>query len=185
MGRPATERMMSPGFRPAWAAGDPPTTPSSRARTEVPKSGRRPTWPMSYFDSAFGVTVRNTALPPRSTSTPRASRAFIANTKRASRQRGVAWPSIDTIRSPGWKPAAAPGEPASTTRTTGGSSSYAATFVPTAKTVECRTTASTRFIAGPASSTSARCQRLPTGGASCEVPSVTVDSSGPRPITRT
>ena len=78
---------------------------------------------MSYLDSAFGVTVRKTPLPPRSTSTESGSRAFMAKMKSASRQRGVSCPSIETIRSPGWNPAAAPGDPPSTTRMTGRSSS--------------------------------------------------------------
>ena len=94
-----------------------------RGRTRVPTSGSRPTYPRSYLVIAWGVTERNTPLPPRSTSTSSFSRAFMAKMNWASLQRGVWVPPIETIRSPGRKPAAAAGELGSTTRTTGGWSS--------------------------------------------------------------
>ena len=67
----------------------------------------------------------------------------------------------------------------------GASSSYAGTRTPIANTAVWRTSARRMFMRGPARRMSARCHRFPTGGASVEVPSASVDSSGPSPMTRT
>ena len=123
MGLPAIETITSPGFSPARSAGDPLTTTATRGWTFAPKSGSRPTSPRSYFVLGRGVTSRITPLPARSTSTESFWRAFIPKWNRASRQRGVSVPLIETMRSPGLKPAVSPGDPGSTTRTIGGSSS--------------------------------------------------------------
>ena len=177
--------MTSPLFKPARSAGEPETTIAIRGRTERPKSGSSPTYPRSYLVLGLGTTSSAVRAPLRSISTRSFSRAFIPNTNWTSRHRGVSFPLTATMRSPGRNPASAPGDFSSTTLTTGASSSYAGTRTPIANTAVCRTSASRMFMSGPASRISARCQRFPTGGASVEVPSAIVDSSGPRPMTRT
>ena len=153
MRSPSIARITSSTLIPADSAGLPAESDAtigfaSGSTPIAPTSNRAP---LRVFSSVrSGRILRRCSLPLRSTvtSTSRSGREATA-ISRCSQVRTSAVPNL-VMRSPRRRPAFSAGEPACTAPTTAGRSRNASTSAPCSSTNASRTTASTRFITGPA-----------------------------------